>query len=96
MSHESASSLIISGRVSTAPACLANIANRAYRIHPGGRATPLSESVPVLLEPVHTASSNPGRRRSAWSRKPTPDRDGQGRSPTPLVLASARSTRVGQ
>jgi hypothetical protein len=91
MSNDSASSSVVSGRIFTAPACLAIIANRAYRIRPGGRAVPLPNVVPVLLEPVHTASSNAGAgQRLLEEAHPT----AMDKAHTDvLVRASARSTR---
>ena len=58
-----ASSLLLSARLPGVNACLALIANRAYRIEPGGRASPLPDVVPVTTEPLYAPSSNEGARR---------------------------------
>ena len=54
----SPSSLVINGRLPGVPACLAIIANRAYRIEPGKRASALPQAVPVRTEPFYAPSSN--------------------------------------
>jgi hypothetical protein len=85
------STLIVSGRLPGMPACLVLVANRAYRIHPGTRAAPLPEAVPVLMEPVYAPSSNEGAgRRLVEEAHPT----AMGKPLTDvLVRGSARSQR---
>jgi hypothetical protein len=39
-------------------ACLTIVVNRAYRIRPGARATPLAIDVPIVTEPVFVPSTN--------------------------------------
>jgi hypothetical protein len=52
------STLLLSGQIPGGGPCLAIIANRAYRIEPGHRATPLPDAIPVSIEPSYAPSSN--------------------------------------
>ena len=54
----SAATLLLSGPVPGRGPCLAIIANRAYRIEPGRRASPLRDEIPVSFEPTYAPSSN--------------------------------------
>jgi Uncharacterized protein conserved in bacteria (DUF2169) len=58
-----ASTLVLSARLPGMGPCLALIANRAYRIQLGGRASPLADVVPVTTEPLYAPSSNEGAGR---------------------------------
>ena len=55
--------LVLSGQVPGRGPCLAILANRAYRIEPGRRASPLRDEMPVSLEPAYAPSSNEGAGR---------------------------------
>jgi hypothetical protein len=57
-----ASSLVISGRGPTGEPYLGLVANRAYRIRHGGRATPIDDDVPVPPLLAFTPSTNEGAR----------------------------------
>jgi hypothetical protein len=58
-----ATTLVLSGQVLGLGPCLAIIANRAYRIKPGHRASPLRDEIPVSTEPTYAPSSNEGAGR---------------------------------
>ena len=55
--------LVLSGQVPGRGPCLAIIANRAYRIEPGRRASPLRDEIAVSLKPTYAPSSNEGAGR---------------------------------
>jgi hypothetical protein len=59
----STSTVVLSARLPGVGTCLALVANRAYRIEPGRRASPLAEVVPVTTEPLYAPSSNEGAGR---------------------------------
>src|ERR1700733_3634830 len=59
----STSTLVLSARLPGVGPCLALVANRAYRIQLGGRASPLADVVPVTTEPLYAPSSNKGAGR---------------------------------
>jgi hypothetical protein len=87
----SPSTLVINGRLPGVPACLALVANRAYRIEPGRRASALPEAVPVRTEPLYAVSSNEhAERRLVEEAHPT----AMGKPLTDvLVRGSARALR---
>ena len=51
--------LVANGIAPDGTPCLAVVANRAYRIVPGGRATPLADAEPVPEAAAQRPSSNP-------------------------------------
>ncbi len=55
-----ADTLVVSGKALDGEPCLVFVANRAYRIVPSGRATPLDEPVPVPGLLTYRPSSNEG------------------------------------
>ncbi len=55
--------LVLSARLPGVNACLALVANRAYRIEPGRRASPLPDAVAVSTAPTYAPSSNEGAGR---------------------------------
>lgn len=57
-----AATLVLSRQIPGAGPCLALVANRAYRIERGTRASPLPDVVPVSTEATYAPSSNEGAR----------------------------------
>ena len=59
----SAATILLSGQAPGVGPCLAILTNRAYRIEPGRRASPLRDEIPVSIAPTYAPSSNDGAGR---------------------------------